>query len=431
MNFVFLDTNIFLHCHPIEDIDFCKIIVESELQIIILHCVLLELDEKKYYGKTARIRKSAKDVTDKIEKWLADKDVAQIRHGTTISIDTDPENQNCDTRSQDSKIIETIRLFKNSHTNDRIVYISNDISARMIAKSCGIERIKIPGEYLLPKELDPIEKENQELKRQILEFENTRPKISLMVNEQPENNIVLTLKPIPDIPTPKSLEYKRQNIPPIEPPRSTPDSCSKEEFMQNLRQHIVGDLSVPDSEYQRYEKERQKYFKEYQKYLEDVDGFKQLRFARICFEANNIGSAPATNIDIHIHFPDGFLMCETLPGFPKQPTLPVPPQSEIEKARIKNQETLSRIANINFCYNRNISSQICAPNTFSLKKTHSYDVKDHFLTLKHGTKIKIPALFIVYSSADSLKGFKAEYQISANELPEETTGTLNFKVTIE
>lgn len=160
------------------------------------------------------------------------------------------------------------------------------------------------------------------------------------------------------------------------------------------------------------------YYNEYRQYIEKYREYKLLlqRSALVELEIVNTGTLPAVDVRSCLVFPKGVLIYETndFPNPPKKPSPPpfVPYGSEAVILPVHNNlddflQKSKRIADDHSSIN------------FNLNK------------LQHGYLESIYEFMIVLSSEDDIKDFEAQYQISADELPKASKGTLAFRVKLE
>jgi len=170
-----------------------------------------------------------------------------------------------------------------------------------------------------------------------------------------------------------------------------------------------------------YNRKLDDFYLEFESTLDDIieNKTKKNFTFKIELVLNNIGNIPAEDIDIHVHFPDGFELFESdeiddeinlpePPHMPKNgldfsfPIMDYSPINSIEK--IKD--------NINY-------------NDPTIKKTNSYDVDFHRNNLKHGYSENLESLSIVFKSRTDIENFKIDYEISAGNMPNKLKGQLN------
>src|SRR5690606_14834536 len=104
------------------------------------------------------------------------------------------------------------------------------------------------------------------------------------------------------------------------------------DFVGNLFSQIQaqteGLSQISDSEYERYNRERDKYFKQCEVYFSDLRAYQQQCCAELNLFVRNEGGAPAEDVDLLIHFPDGFELY-TEDDLPEEPEAPRPPSEPL------------------------------------------------------------------------------------------------------
>ena len=180
---------------------------------------------------------------------------------------------------------------------------------------------------------------------------------------------------------------------------------------------------TPDSnQINSYNEKLDTYFKEYEDAIMQI--YEREKRRKLTFEiklqVTNSGTTPAEDVDIHLHFPDGFELFET-EELDEEIELPEPPYKP------KNR--------FDFGYHSMLSSSIISPqvnlgtnlnfNRPTIKKTNSYNVDFNRKQLKHGYSEKLENLSIVFESYEDIKNFKLDYVISAGNMPEKIEGKLN------
>ena len=71
-------------------------------------------------------------------------------------------------------------------------------------------------------------------------------------------------------------------------------------------------LGLPPEEVDRYNSQLEDFFERYKRYVEADWKFRQYRSLTVGLEllVVNEGTAPADDLDVYLHFPDGFLLFE-------------------------------------------------------------------------------------------------------------------------
>lgn len=154
-------------------------------------------------------------------------------------------------------------------------------------------------------------------------------------------------------------------------------------------------LYIPSSEYQRYNKELDEFFVRHERSLREQNGFDNLvnRSVRESLVISNTGSAPAIDVDVWIHFPDGFVLLEEsdFPRRPHLPSLPVNPQTRGQM--LADRMDISTL-NLRLHFNKTVGPV----SHFQVKETNSFEVTEHVDRLKHGYKRRLPDLLLCFPS---------------------------------
>ncbi len=174
------------------------------------------------------------------------------------------------------------------------------------------------------------------------------------------------------------------------------------------------------------------YYRDYKEYLIKKEEYENiiLRTIKISIWLVNMGTAPAEDIDILMHFPDGFtlLIEEDFPTPPESPLPPSPPMTQIDKL----------LSHTNLWGDSFLSPQINLPHFIDhlepppnvtvprIKRTNSYDVNIHVQRVKHLLKVKFDELVIMFNSYEDAQSFRLNYEILAANLPHKTEGALHI-----
>jgi len=440
---VFIDTMIYLHYQSINDINFHEFLGDNPIKIIIPRITIRELDKEKNTNSSDKIRERAKKVLKNVEEITNLN--TEIRD--KVSLELYPEKpkinfdkKNLDPNWNDDYLIATIIQFKiDNPGKDKIILITQDTGPIFSAKNLGIDVIKMPEKYKLPIELGKLELENKELKKTIEKLQNALPSLSLGFSDSDGktlDNATFYLKKQKKY-SDKDIENKinklKQKYPKMEFSKEKNSKDSKTVYdgllaVQNIMQNIFN--TIPKEEYDKYSKEIDKYLKEYKKYLEEINSLDYIsRSIRFQLEIKNDGTAPAEDVSICISFPNGFELY-TIDEFlelplPEEPSPPEKPFSQAEKLSNMLHYSIPDISNINL---KNDFANFKELPTFSLKKTNSYELTDHFNRIKHGEEAKLPELFLIFDSFEVAKSFKVKYIIRPANLPEPVEGELNFVI---
>lgn len=426
MTYLFLDTNIFIHFVDFDQIDWKKIInVDDEIIIVLAPIVIDELDKHKY-NKNKKTAGRVKKLLPKIETSIDYPD--SLRHKLKIldnrpSENTFTENNLLKTEQDDSLLASIIEFAEKIVDNDKIFFITNDVGPRLKAKSLHIETLKLEDEYLLSTEPDETELKNIALRKELDEFKNRLPILKLYFKEK--SNLATYKKGKVRVSKEQFIE-RELDAAKTETPYlifHTRESLKKYPALQLA---AFGPFSLTENQINEYNNELDRYYDEYRKYLEKaftIFDFKN-NSIQIDFLLNNSGTSPAEDIDIEIHFPDGFELYteENQPNTGKKPSKPYRPKNSFD---------------FGYSMGDSIGMPIIRPplhftpeplntNKPTIEKTNSYNVTYHIKNLKHNQQFKLETLYAKFEDITLAKGFEIEYKLIISNLPKPITGKLNI-----
>lgn len=417
MTYIFIDTNIFLHFQDFQKIDWSTEIAVEKCTIVIAPIVLDELDEKKI--GTSRIGKKARQILNQIECLIEN---PQIDENVAFEVLLDKPLQNIYEENdlnfleQDHRLIASIIDFKQKRSVEKIVLCTNDIGPRLRAKQFSIGSLKLSDKYLLPTQQSEEEKKLKRLEQENNRLKNRIPDLSLCFEDQNEFQKFNTK----DISAKNYNDFKRKRIDEIKAKYSY--LAHVDPYKNPLASLTMG-LSLTADQINSYNKKLDEYYYEYEMVLDQI--FEQEIKKSLTFEIKlkliNKGSSPAEDVDLHLHFPDGFELLESN-KIKDQIELPEPPYKPNHKLDF-GQFQMSGLGNYSPSINIGNSFNLNRP---SIKKTNSYDVDFSRKQLKHGYSEDLEELSIIFESYEDIQNFKLEYEISAGNLPEMIKGKLNM-----
>ena len=431
MTYVFLDTMIYLHYKWFEDIDFKNVVGDQEVQIVVPHITLHELDTHKDNHKSSKIRERARKVAGRFLECFLEYGGTLKGSLTACELDEsatfDFAAHNLDKTKNDHRLLAAILEFKKSQS-ESVFLITQDVGPRLKANRLGIDAKALLETYRFPLEEDPLAKENKQLKNKLFKIQSAAPKLSLGFGEMDGKKIELIVYPSTEkaIDIEGWMEKIRGEFPWRGKRPQNANNSLGNLFFQNHLPELAGMSQIPDSEYERYNGECAEYFEQYGAYLSELQRHQQQCFAELNLCVQNEGGAPAEDVDVFMHFPDGFELypVDDLPEESKNPRPPRKPQSVIEQ----NMGKLNINPALIHPYHFPEIASLGPPDPFSLKKTNSYEVEDAFQRIKHGQTGVIRPLMVVFDSYESSTSFQISYRISAANLPQPVEGTLNVLV---
>ncbi len=420
---IFFDTMIFLHYRNLEEIDFNQIFGPPPHTVLIPRITLRELDKHKNTHSSSRIRERARKMLKKIEQWSGG---VEILPGVSVEFLKGvpqvhyPELGLNSEWNDDVLIASVIQCMKDRPENSSVILVTQDSGPRITASQLGIKSLELPEEYKLPVEPDLLEIENRELKRKLSILHNALPELGIDIIGQNDKGKFSSfiISQHPEL-TDNEITTKIQEL--IE---KFPKQHRKMSSISSIQAHMD---FIPITEYERYNKEIDEYIKSYERYMRNKWKIQAANKRSIQFgiEIRNMGRSPAEDVDVLLHFSDGFhlLSADKMPSLPKMPLPPTKPRTTIE---ISINDALYSIRP--FVPEWNVPAEMQIPFSITRMETGGYEVRDHFERIKHGASAALPEMFLTFDSYESARSFSCHYIIRPANLPEPVSGDLHFKI---
>lgn len=426
---VFLDTMVWIHCVPIQDIDLCLLLGAENVKVFIPRITIQELDKHKNSHSSQRIRRRVAQRLKDIGSW-GEAQASEVRGGVTVSVVTRRPsqtffNEGLDSNWADDQLIAAILDHKESNPLDRVVLVSHDVGPKLTALHFGIEVLEIPEKWRISPEEDPLVRENKRLRNELLSIQKSQPSLVLRLSEMEDAD--------------EHMCYEIRQSEPVESPdKDAIIAALKDNYPVMNRSPlsldapqgsiaILGEslFSMPKpAEYSRYNHERLEFFSRYEEYLDWLAKYhtQDDRTVWLHFEVRNIGNAPADDIDVYIYFPDGFGVYteDDLPGEPDAPSPPVKPRSD--------QEMMLASLSLARPVLPDLQALTKVRETFSLRRTKSYELREHYDRIKHGYRMPIRPIAVIFDSFDEANSFSITYDLNVGNLPNPEVGEINVVV---
>jgi predicted nucleic acid-binding protein len=442
---VFLDTNVFLHYKSVELIDWLKILQADSVIILVPPITIHELNKQKETHHKAIIRKRAGDVQKKLNVFFASENQSQINNDVTILFeDRDPlidfHKYQLSRDIQDDQLIASIIMYRNEKPDVEIRLVTSDAGLTLLtkAKRHNITAIMLPESYKLPVELDPEQEQIKKLEQEIRELKLKEPILTLSFSDG--NQYYKRILPRPRELTSSQIEQKLIELQKLSPKLEERISRSSELRVEEVIGKIGNSLDtsflneISPEDINNFNAKLDIFYNNYIEYIKKGVLFEnqQRRTIKVELTLRNDGSAPAEDIDIFMHFPDGFSIFDEN-GYPKPPGRPKPPakpKSMIEKLSNPLGESMSSY----ICptiRDQIYPDLISTPSNVSfpdIKRTNSYNVDVHVQRIKHKLYEELDPLYIVFESFDGASSFNFDYEILAADLRDKISGKLHIIV---
>lgn len=429
---LFIDTMAYLHYRPLRELHLNELTSEISITIVIPRITLRELDKHKNSHKSQTVRERAKRVVAELAEAIHGKtNIA----GTDLSVEffgvhptKEIESLGFDPLWSDDILLATVSEYRKTAKGVRVAVLTQDTGLRLGSLEHGIEIFELRDEFRLADEPDPIEKENRELRQELARVKQNRPDVNVkfMHIDPPSNFAKFLIKPFPGM----DQAVLAEKLAKVRAKFPLHDENSNDVNKMDLS--VAASLSpfsneINSREWGKYNLELMKYYEKMENYFHQLHRLEEVRDLALPFKLGvvNFGTAPADDVDVILHFPDGFDLT-TKDGLPEDPERPVPPDkplSALEKMALR-----SVPPNIGSLFRPPTIPMFKAPTTFKIKKTNSYEVTEIFSRVKHHTTAKLRRMYVCFRSFHEAKSFKATYEIRVANALEPFTGELHFVI---
>lgn len=438
---IYLDTNIFLHYQPFAQINWLEIVKAESVTIVIPPITIRELNKHKDSHPRAQIKKRAGETIKRLSGLLELGANAKLTEKISVNFeDRDPfidfATHQLNFNIQDDQLIASVLMKRQEAPDEYIVLVTSDLGLALVAKAGrqGINTQKMPENFRIADEPDPNENKVKQLEQQIRELNSRTPVLSLMY-EDGKQHAQINL-PHPVLAEKSKVEEKINEIKGKFPKRKKEGSQDEALSSKNAleRASMLAAMSImnmiPHEEIERYNSEAENYILAYTNFILRELEFENLkrRTIRLDIALTNDGTTPAEDIDIYLHFPDGFQLLEEeeLPDSPKPPKPPVEPMTEMQ--RVANSLNYSQMIPSSVFFNPpdtlpKLPQNVSSPN---IKRVNSYEVHVHVQKIKHNLQVFLDPLFVIFEAFESANSFTIDYRILAANIPHEVTGDLHI-----
>lgn len=444
---LFLDTNIYLHYKDIDAIDWKSLAHADQVLIVIPPIAVQELNKQKDTHSKPRVRARAAKAIDKLSDLFSESGRAQIRPDVHVLLED--RHPNIDfaafqlvREAQDDHFIASMIMYKQENPETDVELVTSDSGLILLQKvrrhEVGIGAWRLPNDLKLPDEPDPVQQEVEKLRRQVIDMQSRLPKLSLKFKSGADrvNVTVPAIRPFdPDYVRQKVEEAKLAN-PKITPRASTSNSAMSP--LEALSQSMLGIGSpIPQAEVDIYNAELDRYYEACIPYFEEEWKFNSLkaRVVRLNISLFNDGTAPAQDMDVSMHFPDGFelLNDDNVDQFliePQHPVLPTKPMNQLRKFMNTYSAVSPDISSFIVPSPIQKSYPTEPPNVSSpvIKRGNSFTVEFHVAAVKHHTDEALDTLYLFFKETDVPRSFQIDYTLLSASLPNKSPGKLHVIV---
>lgn len=192
MQFLFVDSNLFLQCRPLEDLDWDRLVGREEVTILVPSAVLAELDKHKSDGNSRRAQRARRALQFLNALLEAPDDTVIVRTSPTkVIAQFAPEvSGDAGTLNDDSILIEVAEMSR-TRGNQTVGLVTHDTNLKVKAKRKGLRFFAVPDEWLLAPEPDERDKRVRQLEEEVALLKRQTPIIEITLDGNQEIELVV------------------------------------------------------------------------------------------------------------------------------------------------------------------------------------------------------------------------------------------------
>lgn len=141
-----LDTNVLLHYEPPWQVDWCAVVSEKEIRLVVPLRVIEELDEKKYTSRDPKLRQRARDLLSQLWHRLADLAGAPVPLGDKVTIEVlVEEGRRVRSLDADEEILDECEQLRN--LSQLPILLTGDTAMSLRAQARQLDVRPMPERY--------------------------------------------------------------------------------------------------------------------------------------------------------------------------------------------------------------------------------------------------------------------------------------------
>jgi hypothetical protein len=436
MLYCFLDTNIFLQYQMIDDIDWTSELQSKEVCLVVAKKVIQELDRHKRDPISNRRRKRAR----KVLKILEEYGEPPIRENVYVTIQTSGVSHEWlvshgyDPNDADDCIVGAAHYFKEENSDNQVILFADDSGARLKARAMGIA-YRIPSDSIkLPDEPDPTQKRLSIVEQELSAMKNAMPRLSIGFLSN-DNEVKQEIAFSVNFDEQSMSTHQINEMVEVERQYCKYEEAEIDDAYAQLTKRLLKRTPPTQNDIVNYETEVNEYLINYKQYLTEASTYNvnQVRMRSFILVVTNSGKKPANDIDINLHFPDGFDLFDEEISQPNPPNRPIKPMptSPLDHLLGSSSSLSSMIPYLISPSSENYDSMyhVDSDSGPTIIKGGSYDVHDHRDNLKHHHTWEWSPLFITFDKPSKLpRVFRVKYKITAANIPDPVQGTLRIRL---
>lgn len=410
---VFLDANIFAHCIPLKEIDWCTALDVATVTLMVAPVTVSEVDKLKATGNTSKIRQRASAAIKLLDEACVVLSFP-IRTGVDLQF---YENEHDDysrfrlsAAEKDDRLLMAALHFAEDNPGATVGVIANDGGIYVKATRRKLLALRPAKEWIIGSKLDPMEEENRKLKAQ----RPAQPKLDLKFASG--DSLVKIAQPAPPFYDDGVLRQCDTKIRARYKP-SGPEA-----------DYLSGSVGIiTTATYDAYLSDFESFYASFVDFAQKWLDYQQIlsRVVSLHLRIFNNGDAPATAIRLLISAKGPAKLMTAVPASPAPPKVP---GTFVEWRKnplglMHEEERVAMISSQGDALARKIDQ-----DRFGWRVKSKLSAEFNSTVLQHRDSDEPHTLFAYFSDYSEMKGINLSYELYCNESRESVEGSLQVKI---
>jgi rRNA-processing protein FCF1 len=423
----FIDTNIFLHFQPFDQIRWTKELSCEHVTLILSQIVVHELDKQKDENSSDRIRGRARTILTRLYDVI--ESGGQIEDNVELRFEDAPPRVDytdlrLDRARNDDQLIASAYAYRALHKDERIVIVTNDTGLRLKCRVHSIEAARLRESLYVVGDADAQRRRIKDLETENAALRQAIPALGLSFRAG-GNHLVFTLNPEVAVSSDSAEAWVSSHVVPlVQQPTPVPTSVMAKLNERAASPDLSGfsqlfaAIAVSWNEMQNESVEQ--FYRECIQYYMDWTAHQnaERRTCKLALWIENSGSTVAEDVFVFFTLP---LFVQVFPKgrTPAAPKFPKP-------ARVKLVETATPTVQAprESIVSRPVSAKLISNAVVGSHRELCY----HLPKVQHHVGEWLPLIAIRYPSHPTADTLVIPYRISAANAREIVSGELKIEV---
>lgn len=424
-SFVLLpDTNILLHYRRLDEIDWPGVASARQVLLLLAPAIFRELNKHKDNPAQRRsLRNRAASLILYLDNLFATNNEVPLRDNVRIALlpyepTLDFSANHLSPQFEDDQLLASAIEYRDANPGAQITIVTADTGLRAKVRYHNLSSVRPPDDLKLADEPDPVEKELQEARAELQDYQRRAPKLAIGYASGGAFMVlpIHTPREIDDQKLAEALADLRAKFPKEPSPVAGLHGVS-----------AFGAITRPNIE--RYNAELDDFYAAWEQWAREWFSYKNAagRVAHLPLALHNTGTTPADDVDVFLDVPSHVLLYreDTLPTEPDQPKAPDRPTDFLTYYARSN----LAIPPMYSSFGPPVVMNRPTPNVHPPEvDVAGHRASIHVERVKHGLSLGLGDLYVAFASDDEQRSFQVAYRVCAANLPQPLTGTLHVKV---